>query len=156
MQFPYTVFSLGEGEKFFSLVARSIDEGTIATKPYGILGACFGIRLVVPGIRACFPIDLTLKSLFDFSCQLAHCYNCLEGEAMMISDDSSVGTIMKVSFDAKTGHVAIEGRLSMQGTNSKVSFEWKTDQSYMKPRVAVLQRFIDELADVQGFYDFPY
>jgi len=156
MQFPYTVFSLAKGDERFRLAATSIDEGTEATKPYGILSACFSVELSIPGIQAQFSADVTLNSLFSFYRQLARCYDALAGEALLESYTASTGTMMEVCFDASNGHVEIEGLFGIRGTKSKVGFGWTLDQTHIKPQLSVLKHFFDELAAIQGFYDFPY
>ena len=155
MDFPYTLLSFEKHGESFVLFADSIDEGTAATKQYGIVSAVFRASLDVDGIKANIICDFTLKNLFDFYNQLADCYNKVIGHAVL-EDYVKEKTMLRIGFLPRTGHVCIEGKFTKYGSQNMVGFSFTTDQAYIKPMVSSLRCFFDELAQIQGFYDFQF
>jgi len=156
LNFPYQLITFESQGEHFHLFADSIDEGTAATKQYGILNASFRAYLEVSGISANISCDFTLGNLYDFYKQLKECCEKVTGDAILQDYASSKKTMFKVSFLDKTGHVDIDGMFVHYGTKNMVGFAFQTDQTYISPILHSLKCFFDALAKIQGFYDFPY
>ena len=154
MEFPYALIDFEEKEGFTLLVA-SIDVPTDGiAKQYGVNRADFRAIFDVPGISANVHCDFTVGNLFKFYTQLIKCYNEVDGVAIL-EDYSSKRTMLSIDFNGGTGHVAIDGKFAtLGGMVNMIGFGFETDQTYIKPIVNKLKRFFDELAEIQGFYDF--
>jgi len=154
LEFPYTLIDFEKKEGFTLLVA-SIDVPTDGiAKPYGIARADFKAAFDVPGISANIHCDFTVGNLFSFYTQLQKCYNEVDGMAIL-EDYSCKRTMLSIGFKAYTGHVAIDGKFTIpDGMVNLIGFGFETDQTYIMPIVNNLKRFFDELAEIQGFYDF--
>ena len=155
MEFPYTLIDFEKHGESFSLFAEGIDEGTAATKAYGIVRADFSISLDVDGINASFNCDFTLGNLFDFYKQLRDCYEKVSSEAVL-EDYGQKNTMLRIDFLDRSGHVCIKGTFTKFATQNFIGFTFTTDQTYIKAMVNSLKRFFDELAEIQGFYDFQF
>ena len=154
MEFPYILIDFEEEEGFTLLVA-SIDVPTTSmSMQYGIHRADFRAVFDVPAISANIHCYFTVGNLFKFYTQLIKCYNEVNGVAIL-EDYSSQRTMLSMYFNACTGHVAIDGKFATPGGMvNLIGFGFETDQTYIKPIINKLKRFFDELAKIQGFYDF--
>jgi len=154
MEFPYTLIDF-EKEEGFILFVDSIDIPTTdIAKQYGISRVDFRVIFDVPGVNANIHCDFTVGNLFTFYNQLIKCYNEVNGVATL-EDYSCERTVLSIDFTARTGHVAIDGKIGIPGGMvNLIGFGFETDQTYIKPIIDTLKRFFDELAEIQGFYDF--
>ena len=153
MKFPYTLIDFEEKEGFTLLVA-SIDVPTDGiAKQYGINRADFRAIFDVPAVSANIHCDFTVGNLFKFYTQLLKCYNEVDGVATL-EDYSSERTMLSIDF-ARTGHVTIDGKFATpDGMVNLIGFGFETDQTYIKPIIKNLKHFFNELAEIQGFFDF--
>ena len=66
--------------------------------------------------------------------------------------------LTNVSVDFKSaGKCEIHGQAKASvHTKNKVEFSLECDQTYIEPNIKAQKALFNELAKIQGFYDFPY
>jgi len=153
LEFPYILIDFEEKEGFVLYVAGIDVPTTSMAMQYGIHRADFRAVFEVPGVSANIHCDFTVGNLFKFYTRLVKCYNEVAGMAIL-EDYSCERTMLSIDF-ARTGHVAIDGKFAIPGGMvNLIGFGFETDQTYIRHIVNKLKRFFDELAEIQGFYDF--
>jgi len=155
MELPYCVFDVAYNKDIIKLSITTIDKGNPKTLKMGGLTANFSIQIEVDGITANIKCWLTVGNLFAFFTELQNCYNNLDGSAVLkyYSEDL---TNISVSF-SRTGQCKICGIVKSSAfSENGVIFDIRCDQTFISPNIKKLKLLFDELAIMQGFYEFDY
>ena len=155
MEIPCNIIEICTNEGAFVLSIIAIDEGTPESIRRGGITADFNIQIRVDGINADFKCLLSVGNLFAFYSELQEKYRYLSGKAVL-KDCSE--RLTNVIFDFhKTGGCRIYGHAySSAYSGNKIEFSLDCDQTYISPVICSLKLFFDELAELQGYYDFLY
>ena len=155
MELPHNVFELCTSEGNLKLLMTAVDEGSPESLKRGGVTADFRIEIDISGITADLKCFISIGNLFCFYCDLLKCYENLRGEAIL-KDYSEKLTIIVFDFSI-TGSCEIYGCVhSNSFSKNKVEFGLVCDQTYILPILSSLKHLFDELAKIQGYYDFPY
>ena len=155
MELPYCVFDVSSQTGKFVLSITSVDMGAHETLERGGLTADFNAKIEVKGITADIKCWLTIGNLYSFYSELQNCYSTLVGTAVLryYSEDL---TNISVDF-SRTGLCEIYGVVKDSAySKNGVMFGVECDQTYITPNIKKLKMLFDELAIVQGFFDFQY
>jgi len=155
MELPYCVFDISNNGDIIKLSIISIDEGTPESLERGGITADFNVRIAVDGITADIKCWLTLGNLYIFFTELQNCYNALEGSAILkyYSEDL---TNISVDFN-RIGRCVIHGNVKTSSySNNGMMFGIECDQTDIKLNINKLKMLFEELAIIQGFYEFQY
>ena len=155
MELPYCVFDISTNDGKIKLLLTNIDKGTLETVKMGGLIADFNIQIVVYGINADFKCWITIGNLYDFYIKLQECYKNLYGTAVLKYHDEEL-TRISVDFQ-NTGKCTVYGYAQTKSyKKNKIEFCIECDQTYIEPNIRMLKILFDELAVIQGFYEFLY
>lgn len=155
MELPYYAIDISVSEGKLNLLVTAIDEGSPVSRKLGGITADFKIKLDVGNIVADFKCWISIGNLYAFYIDLQKCYENLQGVAIL-KDYSETLTNISFSF-YECGKVDIHGYAKDGAyTRNRIEFGIKCDQTYISPLLKSLNLLFDELAIMQGYYDFPY
>jgi len=155
MELPYNAFEICTSEGNLKLLMTAVYEGSPESLKRGGVNADFRIEIDINGITADLKCYISVGNLYSFYNDLLKCYENLRGEAVL-KDYSEKLTIIVFAFSI-TGGCEIYGCVHSDSySKNKVEFGLECDQTYILPILYSLKRLFDELAKIQGYYDFPY
>ena len=152
---PYCVFDISAIDGRVKLLLAAIDKGTPESIKMGGITADFNIQVAIDGINADFECFITTGNLYKFYKELQECYNNLNGTAVLKYHSEK---LTRISVDFKnTGKCTIYGYAQTNSyKRNRIEFCIECDQTYIEPNIKMMEILFDELAALQGFYEFPY
>jgi hypothetical protein len=158
MELPYCAIDISTHNGKLKLFVTDIDEGTEESRKRGGISADFNIQVSVPGINADFRCWVTLGYLYKFYMALRDCYNNLCGTAVLTYYSKDL-TNISIDFNAR-GHCYVYGSASYKNnwalSDNRIEFGFECDQTYIEPNIKTLGTLFNELAAIQGSYEFLY
>lgn len=155
MDLPFCVIDISTEQGKIKLLATDIDRGTPETLKRGGLTVTFSIQIAVDGINADFDCSISLGNLYTFYVDLRKCHNDVNGIAIL-KDYSERLTNISFCFN-HMGQCGVSG-FAQNGAYSKnkIEFSIQCDKIFIDQSIKSLKVLFDELAEIQGFYEFPY
>lgn len=155
MDFPYCAIDISPESGKFKIFTTAIDKGTPESLKRGGVTADFNVKIFTDGIHADFKCGISIGNLYSFYTELQECYHSLKGTATL-KDYSGKRTNVSVDFNP-TGYCVVHGFVQNGSySENRISFSMECDQTYICSTVKKLAMLFDELATIQGFYEFPY
>jgi len=160
LELPYNLIDIRDGEKQFIFSFKCFDDNQTeySIQAGGVTGK-FEVTYKCSGIDSKFECDITIGNLYYFYIELENVYECLPGiepVAVLKNYGETLNrTNMTFTFD-KLGHCKVDCcfKNASDRYNSGIFFELQIDMSYIYDILNSLEKFFDELKQIQGHSKF--